>query len=348
MGGGGSYYDRDTSGYSYDSNSGSYDRDTSSSVRKTSQGYTRKAEKAFERSRINKATLPKDRSLTTQAEDVVVWAFDVTGSMGDFPRTLWDKLPMIAGQLKELGYLRDPEISLAAVGDAVSDSAPIQICDFVKAKDLDASMKKLWLEGMGGGQEVESYELTAYYYANKVELPKAEMPIFIFIGDEGFRTELDSRTLNNHFGGRQEGVSAQAVFAKLKEKFKGNVFLIHKQYSSGGGYADKAIVNQWQDALGSEKVIILGENMAIGDIILGIFALVSSKRTLTEYLADMVKREQTPARVASVKASLTDLADYLKKNRPANKSVKVEKNQQNLSAGKNGGDDKPSKKGRLM
>jgi len=290
MGGGGAYYDRDTKdGYS-----------------RGSKGFSQSAETTMSRRSADAALLPYQRVLQTNVKSPVVNAFDVTGSMGDLPKIIYDKMPLIAGQIMENGYLNDPAFSLAAVGDVVSDNAPIQIAEFSPIKKLDGCLERIWLEGNGGGQDVESYEFTAYFYARYCEIPNAVTPFFLFTGDEGFRETLSSNELRQHFGGEHQTIEAAQVFDELKKKFFGNVFLVHRKYQGN----DAGIVRQWRNVLGAERVIILPSDQAIADVTLGIFAFMSGERSLDEYLDDMkTKRDvaQTEERIAQVREALLPL-----------------------------------------
>jgi hypothetical protein len=292
MGGGGSYYDRDVQD-GYTRGSGGFSTDA--------------AEKMGRRS-ADPGLLPKDRQLECPAKCPVVYAFDVTGSMGNLPRIIYDKMPMIAGQIAECGYLRDPQISLAAIGDILSDQAPLQIAEFSLIRKLDDWLQRIWLEGNGGGQAQESYEYTAFYYARMCELNGAEAPFFIFTGDEGFRETLYGSDLTRHFGGKQQNVEAEDVFKELQQKFKGNVFLIRRQY---GGEQNDKIQAQWEKALGKEYVVPLKSDQAIADVTLGVFALMTGSRTLDAYLDDLKTKRtvaQSDERVAEMRESLKLLA----------------------------------------
>jgi hypothetical protein len=291
MGGGGSYYDRDINdGY-----------------QRTAQGFTQAADEAMGRRSADPGLLPLNRKLECTAKCPVVYAFDVTGSMGTLPKIIYDKMPLIAGQIAECGYLRDPEVSLAAVGDIQSDQAPIQIAEFSIIRKLDDWLERIWLEGNGGGQARESYEFTAYFYARMVEIPQAESPFFVITGDEGFRETLYASDLTRVFGGDRKTVEAAEIFAELKKKFKNNVFLIRRKY---GGSEDGVIQEQWERALGKEFVVPLISDQAIADVTLGVFALMSGTRTLDEYLDDLKTKRavpQTDERIAEVRASLSRL-----------------------------------------
>ncbi len=91
--------------------------------------------------------------------------FDVTGSMRDVPRTLQAKLPQLLGLLLRKGYVTDPQIMFGAIGDATCDRAPLQIGQFESDNRMDDDLGRILLEGGGGGQKTESYELALYFMA---------------------------------------------------------------------------------------------------------------------------------------------------------------------------------------
>lgn len=278
MGGGGSYYGRDT---------------TSTARSQTSRGYSDDAERALGQRKMDHELLPKGWKLICTARNPLVYDFDVTGSMGTLPKIIWDKWPGIVGQIVAREYLNDPEMSITATGDIRSDNSPLQMCDFDKLRNLDRWLKRIHFEGIGGGQGSESYELTAYYYLHYLEMPHAELPIYLMTGDEACVEKLYADDLKRHFGGEHEDTTAEAVFAALLKKFQGNVFRIHRRYN-GHNYVENwdnhSIVAQWERLLGKERVIHLPEDRAIGDVTLGLYAIVSGARTLDQYLEDMCTR----------------------------------------------------------
>jgi len=91
--------------------------------------------------------------------------FDVTGSMGAVPRQLQKKLPKLLGLIKDGGYAQHPQILFGAIGDATCDRAPLQIGQFESDNRMDTDLERILLEGGGGGQKTESYELAMYFMA---------------------------------------------------------------------------------------------------------------------------------------------------------------------------------------
>ena len=230
--------------------------------------------------------------LTTTAKHPVVVALDVTGSMGDSARIMYDKMPMFWGQIEQQGYLGDPALSFCCVGDVHSDSAPLQVTPFEKAKAIHPWLEKLWLEGGGGGSKEESYDLAAAFYVNQSETPKAEgKPFFFFIGDEGFYPVVD-------------GFPSEVVFQQLMDRF--DVYFIHWPYCGVSNTdADQKIIAQWR-ALLNERLLILRDPKAIVDVMLGLIAMRHDSRSMEEYIQDMKDRGQDDARIKTVTTVLTE------------------------------------------
>jgi hypothetical protein len=259
---------------------------------------------------VDQRMLPKGRTIVSKAKSPVVYVFDVTASVDSLPMIITDKMPLIAGQMVENSYLEDPEFCLGAIGDPDGDQAPIQIGDFSKIKNLDEWLKRIWRENGGGGNSVEGYEYMAYFLANNCKLPNADTPICLFTGDEGIRDTLKKAELERQFGGTHATISSKEVFRQLDQVFNGNVFLIHRKYRGG----DEEALRTWKAVMPDDRIIRLGSDLSIGDLTLGIFALVGGERTLDSYLKDMKTtrdKAQTDERVAEIRTSLAPLAKML-------------------------------------
>ena len=85
--------------------------------------------------------------------------------MRDVPRQLQQKLPQLLGLLLRKGYADDPQILFGAIGDATCDRAPLQVGQFESDNRMDDDLSRILLEGGGGGQKTESYELAMYFMA---------------------------------------------------------------------------------------------------------------------------------------------------------------------------------------
>ncbi len=214
---------------------GFYDQDVAESVRTNQRDafsystYTVTDTTGAARRAVHPAITPFKTRREVNNDTPIVVALDVTRSRGDDTKLMYDKLPMLMGQIALQGYVKNPGISFAAIGDANSDSAPLQVGQFEGDNRLDEVLSRIWIEEGGGGTGQESYELAAYYYSrtNCVKLAKGltKKGYFFFIGDEGFYPKLDKEQVRKVIGDElPEDLPASEAFRRLQEKF--NVFLL--------------------------------------------------------------------------------------------------------------------------
>eukprot|EP01080_Neovahlkampfia_damariscottae_P005285 gene5285-8903_t len=293
-----------------------YDRDvisvntSSKSQKNNSTFYSQNSNKVFERKTIHKSCDPKqyaDEQITCYHANPIVLALDITGSMGDWAKVIYDKLPMFYGEIIKKEYLKDPSISFCGIGDARSDEAPLQVTEFGQGKQIDELISKIWLEGGGGGNGIESYELAAYFYARKCDIRTAELPFIFFTGDEGVYETVQVDRLKDEFEMfEKEDIPTKDMFAELKKKFK--VFHLHMPYFDKE--ADAKNIKQWSSFVGPENVIIFENPKAVIDVMLGTIAITNKKRTLQQYIIDMENRQQTVERIKEVTKALSKLETF--------------------------------------
>lgn len=218
-------------------------------------------------------------SIKSESSNPIVILCDVTGSMGKWPATIFSKLPYLANEAK-FYFEDDYEVSFGAIGDCFSDRYALQVHPFAKDKDMESTLKKLVVEGGGGGTSEESYDLGALYYARNCEVPNAVKPLLIMIGDEGiYPTVYKDKAKSCAKVDLATNTSTGQVFAELKQKF--DVFVIRKPYNTSSNTSrdprESAIHEQWEKLLGNDHVIMLPEAERVVDVIFGIFAKVTDK-----------------------------------------------------------------------
>lgn len=148
---------------------------------------------------------------------------DVTKSRGDDARRIYEQVPSFLASLKLSNIVPDPQVLWAAVGDANCDRAPIQVGQFESDKRIDAVLEKIWMEEGGGGTGEESYELLAYYLANKTRLDslKNGRKGFAFFTADEAPYPVVSRTFVKSLIGDTvaEDLPSTQVFAELQSKY---------------------------------------------------------------------------------------------------------------------------------
>lgn len=200
-------------------------------------------------------------------------------------------------------YLEDPSLSFCAIGDSDWSIAPLQVTPFAQGLEIDDQIKKLFIEGGGGGNSKESYELLAYFYLNRVNLQNSQFPFLFITGDEIFFDTITPKALKSVLGIElidTSDIDSTEIFKILSKKY--NIFHIRKSYADAK--IEKVMSKKWSDAIGKERILDIETPKACIDVILGAVALTSGSRNLEGYIEDLKKRGQTKERIKEVTRAL--------------------------------------------
>jgi hypothetical protein len=155
----------------------------------------------------------------------VAFALDVTGSMGDIPVLLARReLPRFMRILADCGFT-DAQILFMAVGDAFSDSSPLQVGQFESSAELmDQWLTQCHLEAGGGGSGSESYELALYALARHTEMDcwtrRSKRGYLFMTGDEKPYPAVSREHVGSLIGDRlDEDVPVAEVVAAAQRTF---------------------------------------------------------------------------------------------------------------------------------
>ena len=181
--------------------------------------------------------------------------FDVTGSMRAVPRALQTKLPELFGLLLRKGYVEHPQILFGAVGDATCDRVPLQIGQFESDNRMDDDLGNILLEGGGGGQMTESYELALYAMARHTSIDchekRGRRGYLFLIGDEMPYGKVKAREVRAVFGDElTEDLPLPSVLAEVQRKF--DVYFIVPAGAAHVG--NTAVLRTWRKLLGQNVI----------------------------------------------------------------------------------------------
>ncbi|APA98139.1 hypothetical protein [Nocardia seriolae] len=213
--------------------------------------------------------------------------FDVTGSMGRVPRVMQEKLAKLHGLLQRKGYAEDPQILFGAIGDADSDRVPLQVGQFESDNRMDEQLRLILLEGGGGGQKSESYELAAYFIARHTVTDaweKRGTKGYLFIvGDELNKKRLTARHVREVIGDDvRSDIKVDSIYRELADRW--HVHYILPNQSSY--YGDPEIAEHWQGLLG-ERFLRLNDPAAVCELIALTIGIAEDRVDLGAGLADL-------------------------------------------------------------
>lgn len=241
--------------------------------------------------------------------------FDVTGSMGSVPRTMQDKLGSLHGLISRGGYAEDPQILFGGIGDADSDLVPLQVGQFESDNRMDENLGNILLEGGGGGQKSESYELAAYFMLNHTVTDswekRGEKGYLFIVGDELNKPRLSAQAVLSVIGDTVSEIpSVKSIYEQLQEKW--HVFYILPNLTAY--YNDPQIINHWKDVLGPEQVLMLDDPEGVCELIAVTIGLFEDSVDLGEALDDLVQIGSSSAEAVGKALSVVGARGTVSKN----------------------------------
>jgi hypothetical protein len=181
--------------------------------------------------------------------------FDVTGSMQTVPRVLQAKLPQLLGLLLRKGYVQDPQIMFGAIGDATCDRVPLQVGQFESDNRMDDDLSRIVLEGGGGGQMTESYELAMYFMARHTSIDcyekRGRRGYLFIVGDEMAYPRVKPEEVAGVIGDPlTEPIALKQIVAELRAKYD-----VYHLLPAGSAYAgNDRVLGFWRRLLGQHAI----------------------------------------------------------------------------------------------
>ncbi|NHZ64872.1 VWA domain-containing protein [Massilia genomosp. 1] len=240
----------------------------------------------------------------------IVFALDVTGSMGDIPQSLATKeLPTFMALLGAVG-VPDPQLLFMAIGDATSDRAPLQIGQFESTAELmDQWLTWSYLEGGGGGSGEESYELAFYMVAQHTDIDcwvKRRKKGYLFItGDELPYPAVSRHQIGSLVGDTlDEDVPIAEAIAAAAETY--HVFFLIPDLGRRA-----RCEKRWRELLGDHVICMEepGDACAVAAAIVGLTerAIADMDTLVSTLSANAIE----PQRVSAIVRALRPYADLL-------------------------------------
>lgn len=203
------------------------------------------------------------------ASTPIILASDVTGSMGMIAYELMSHgLNTLATEIYERRPVEDPHVMVMAVGDAKTDSAPLQVTQFEADIRVADQVRRLWLEGGGGGNGGESYSAAHAFAGLRTETDsfqrRGKKGYLFTIGDEPIHDGLTRREMERIFGTRAErGLSARECLRLAQSTY--DVFHIVIMEGYAASRLDH-VLRTWKPLL-PERVLLLDDHRRLAQVV---------------------------------------------------------------------------------
>lgn len=232
----------------------------------------------FQKRSINKDFDPKFISLRESCDSddspestAIIIGLDVTGSMGFIAEEInKNKLgPLVEGIL-ERKPVTNPHIMCMAIGDITCDDAPLQVTQFEADNRMADQLSDLWLEGGGGGNNYESYDLPWIFAATKTKIDcfekRGKKGYLFTMGDELPPRTAGRQLLNETLGtGAQSDLAVEDYLEMAQKQY--HVFHIIVEEGSFCKYGRKERAFEAWDELLGKRAIKMNNYQYVAEII---------------------------------------------------------------------------------
>jgi hypothetical protein len=240
----------------------------------------------------------------------IVFALDITGSMGQIPKIMaTQQLPSFMKILMGC-QIPDPQILFMAIGDATYNRAPLQVGQFESTAELmDQWLTSSYLEGGGGGNGRENYELGLYFLAMHTEMDcmvKRNKRGYLFMtGDEMPYDTLSRHIVDSVIGDSlDDDLRCEEIVAEVQKTFI-PFFIIPDRARA------KNCERRWRDLLG-DHVLCLESPIDVCYVAAGAILLSEGRASDLKELSDLLSNAGMPSnRRNQVMQSLTPFAEVV-------------------------------------
>ena len=227
-------------------------------------------------------------SVVNPESNAIIVGIDVTGSMGMIAEALArEGLGVLFKEILDRKPVSDPHLMFMAIGDASCDSAPLQASQFEADATIITQLTDIFLEGHGGGNDWESYNLPWYFAANHTSIDcfeKRGKKGFLFtVGDEFPAHDLTRAQIEKVVGDKlqTDRLSNTELLTMVSRMY--HVFHVIVEEGSCARRSLPEVTKAWRDVLG-QNVLSLSDYTKLSEVIVSAIQVVEGEKK-----ADVVK-----------------------------------------------------------
>lgn len=249
----------------------------------------------------------RDSAINPESTAVIV-GIDVTGSMGMIAEALArEGLGVLFKEILDRKPVSDPHLMFMAIGDAACDTSPLQVSQFECDASIITQLTDIYLEGGGGGNDWESYNLPWYFAATHTSIDcfekRGKKGYLFTVGDEYPAHDLTIAQIRKVIGDTpQAKLSNEELLTMVTRMY--HVFHVVVEQGSCVRYHGAKVAEAWKEVLG-QHVLILSDYTKLSEVIVSAIQVVEGEKA-----ADVVKSwsKETALVVSKAIGDLTTVA----------------------------------------
>ena len=211
----------------------------------------------------------------------IILGLDVSGSMGMIAHEMANEgIPALMTSVIDLHTVTDPHIMCLAIGDHRQyDRSPIQATQFEADNRIVEQLQGLYLEGGGGGNDCESYDLAWYFAGRYTDIDcfdkRGVKGLLFTIGDEPPAPDTQPTTPAQFKAlfkdGDAKSMTPSEMLAMAQERYDVFHIIVEQgNYPRSRGLA--AVEKPWRELLG-KRVILLNDYTQLSPVIRAVIAV---------------------------------------------------------------------------
>lgn len=217
------------------------------------------------------------------ASTAIIIGADETGSIGKVlaESIIRKQIGVTFEEIIKRNSIPDPHLMVMGVGDVLSDKAPLQVTQFESdSVTLAEQLEGIYIEGNGGSNDTESYNLPWYFAAEKTAidcLEKRGKKGYLFtLGDEEAPRDLTRGQIKKILGDniQQEVISNRSLLAMVERKFHTFHIVVEEGYHIR--HSRDKVYETWRELLG-QRVVSLVDHTHLAEVIISIIEINEGK-----------------------------------------------------------------------
>lgn len=219
-------------------------------------------------------------ALNPQATPLIV-GLDLTGSMGMLAEIL---LKQGLGTTFEETLARkpipDPHLMVLGLGDIRYDRAPLQATQFEADMRITDQIQRIFIEGGGGGNSTESYDLAWWFAATRTKIDcwdkNRRKGFLVTVGDEEPPESLPKGLMKDKVGVDLQGDLSAADALEMARRTYHVLHVVVEEGHHARSAGPDHVAARWTDLLG-ENVLRLSDHTKLAEVIVSAIEVIQGR-----------------------------------------------------------------------
>jgi len=227
---------------------------------------------------LNVAVRESRDSVDNPNSTAIIVTLDVTGSMGMIAESIArEGLGVLFNEILDRKPVSDPHLMFMANGDAYCDNYPLQVSQFEADNRIIEQLTDIFLEGRGGGNNFESYDLPWYFAAQHTSIDcfekRGKKGYLFTVGDEPAPPGLNPAQIKRFIGDDvPDFISSKELFAMASKMY--HIFHVVIEQGNGCMYGRDSVIKSWNNLIGAERVLPLADYTKLSEVIVSAIQVV--------------------------------------------------------------------------